>query len=197
MCIRDRRRSTRLGNRVDKIVAAISRVRLAAHVAWLALSGDTTFFKHWEARHVQGFERFQREQRDARELARYRAALAGETAAVREAVTQLGALRVRVKQQALEINNMREIATLRNKQMDALHMVWCSGGCAGGVGDRENLTREKVLEAVTYTNRLVSWWNNRAYKDAGHRDDEGYRRTRVDEKVSQIKDEQECKSSSQ
>jgi hypothetical protein len=158
---------------VDKIVAAISRVRLAAHVAWLALSGDTTFFKHWEARHVQGFERFQREQRDARELARYRAALAGETAAVREAVTQLGALRVRVKQQAWEINNMR----------------WCNGGCAGGVGDRENLTREKVLEAVSYTNRLVSWWNNRAYKDTGHRDNEGYRQTRVDEKVSQIKDE--------
>jgi hypothetical protein len=95
-----------------------------------------------------------------------------------------------VKQQAWEINNMREIATLRNKQMEALHMVWCSGGCAGGVGNREELTREKVLEAVTYTNRLVSWWNNRAYKSAGYsRDDEGYRRTRVDEKVSQIKDE--------
>jgi membrane protein implicated in regulation of membrane protease activity len=183
------RHSSRLGKRADKVVAAISRVRLAAHVAWLALSGDTTFFKHWEARHVQGVERFQREQRDARELGRYREALAGETAGVRDAVTQLGALRVRVKQQAWEINNMREIATLRNKQMEALHMVWCNGGCAGGVGDRENLTREKVLEAVSYTNRLVSWWNNRAYKDAGHRDDEGYKRARVDEKVSQIKDE--------
>ncbi len=183
------RHSSRLGKNVDKIVAAISRVRLAAHVAWLALSGDTTFFKHWEARHVQGVERFMREQRDARELGRYREALAGETAGVRDAVTQLGALRVRVKQQAWEINNMREIATLRNKQMEALHMVWCNGGCAGGVGDRENLTREKVLEAVSYTNRLVSWWNNRAYKDAGHRDDEGYKRTRIDEKVSQIKDE--------
>ena len=174
------RKSTRLGKNVDKIVAAISRVRLAAYVAWLALTGDTTFFKHWEARHVQGIERFQREQRDARELARYREALASETGSVRDAVTQLGALRVRAKQQAWEIRNMQEIATLRNKQMEALHMVWCSGGCAGGVGDRDSLTREKVLEAVTYTRRLVSWWNNRAYRDAGHQKTEAYLAARVE-----------------
>jgi len=173
------RKSTRLGKNVDKVVAAISRVRLAAYVAWLALTGDTTFFKHWEARHVQGVERFQREQRDARELGRYREALAGETNAVRDAVTQLGALRVRVKQQAWEINNMREIATLRNKQMEALHMVWCSGGCAYGVGDRENLTREKVVEAVAYAKRLSMWWNNRAYRDAGHQKTEAYLSARV------------------
>jgi hypothetical protein len=174
------RHSTRLGKRADMLVAAISRVRLAAYVAWLAFTGDTTFFKHWEARHVQGVERFQREQRDARELGRYREALAGEPGAVRDAVTQLGALRVRVKQQAWEIDNMRQIATLRNKQMDALHMVWCSGGCSGGVGDCDNLTRDKVLEAVRYTSRLVSWWNNRAYRDAGHQKTAEYLAARVE-----------------
>jgi hypothetical protein len=175
------RHSSRLGKRADKVVAAISRVRLAAYVAWLALTGDTTFFQRWEARHVQGVERYMRDHRDAKELWRYREALAGETSSAREAVKQLGALRIKVKEQARTISNMQEVATLRNKQMDALHMVWCSGGCAGGVGDRENLTRDKVLEAVRYTSRLVEWWNNHAYRDAAFdKDDEKYRVARVE-----------------
>jgi hypothetical protein len=48
------------------------------------------------------------------------------------------------------------------------------------VGDRDSLTREKVLEAVRYTSRLVSWWNNRAYRDAGHQKTEAYLAARVE-----------------
>ena len=152
---------------VEWVVLRISRVRLAAHVAYLALTGDTTFFAHWEARHIHGAQRFQREMNEARELARYRAALSGESGGTREAVKQLGALRVRVKEQARQIKDMQEIATLRNKQLDALHIVWCSGGCVGGVGNEPELTEEKVKEAVTYTRRLVTWWNNHIYRKHG------------------------------
>lgn len=157
----------RVSRAVEWVVLRISRVRLAAHVAYLALTGDTTFFAHWEARHIHGAQRFQREHAAAKELWRYREALAGESGSVREAVTQLGALRIRVKAQARQIQTMQEVATLRNKQLDALHLVWCSGGCVGGVGNEAELTEEKVKEAVTYTQRLVLWWNNRIYRKHG------------------------------
>ena len=171
----------RMGHMVDGLLLAVSRVRLAAYVAWLALTGDKTFFQHWEARHIHGAERYMRQHNDAKELGRYREALAGETSGTKEAVKQLGALRIKVKEQARTISNMQQVATLRNKQMDALHAVWCSGGCEGGVGNREELTREKVVEVVRYARRIVEWWNNRAYRDAGHiKDDEGYKAARIE-----------------
>lgn len=157
----------RVSRAVEWAVLRISRVRLAAHVAYLALTGDKVFFAHWEAQHIHGAQRFQREHNDAKELWRYREALGKESASMQEAVKQLGALRIRVKEQARQIQNMQEVATLRNKQLDALHLVWCSGGCVGGVGDEPNLTEEKVKEAVTYTRRLVTWWNNHIYRKHG------------------------------
>lgn len=168
-------RYRRASRAFDWMLERVSRVRLAAHVAYLALTGDKTFFAHWEARHIHGAERFRREMNDARELARYRAALTGESGSVREAVTQLGALRVRVKEQAHNIRQMQEIAEYRNKQLASLHVVWCSGGCAGGVGCRDDLTREKVLEAVRNTHRLVSWWNNNAFRKYGMENYEPHR----------------------
>jgi hypothetical protein len=137
-----------------------SRIRLAIHVAVLALSGDTTFFRRWEARHINGADRFLRDQADARELARYREVTELQTGDIQEAIKQLGALRLRVKKQAREIRNMQEVAEYRNKQLAALHVVWCSGGCEGGVGCKEEVTREVVIEGVRNIKRLVQWWNS-------------------------------------
>jgi len=170
---------SRVTGMVTSLLIVVSRIQLAVYVAWLAITGDKTFFQRWEARHPQGAERYMRDHADAKELWRYREALAGETGSMREAIKQLGALRIKVKEQARTIKNMQEIATLRNRQMEAMHMVWCNGGCAGGVGDRENLTRDKVVEVVRYADRLTAWWNNRAYRDAGHKDTEAYRAARV------------------
>ncbi len=165
---------------VDKVLVAVSRVRLAIYVAWLALTGDTIFFQKWEARHINGADRYLQDHAQAKELWRYREAMAGEPGSVKEAIKQLGALRIKVKEQAKTIQTMQEVATLRNKQLEALHLVWCNGGCNGGVGDRENLTREKVLQAAVYVNRLVTWWNNRAYKDSGHNKNDHYVSARID-----------------
>lgn len=47
-----------------------------------------------------------------------------------------------------EITHMREAAEARNRQLDALGIVWCSGGCPGGMlryhPDRE-VTAQDVL----------------------------------------------------
>ena len=51
----------------------------------------------------------------------------------------------------------------RNLALDALHYVWCSGGCEGGIhrfGEHPALTEEIVRAAVANTRRLVLWFNN-------------------------------------
>lgn len=51
----------------------------------------------------------------------------------------------------------------RNVQLDALHFVWCDGGCYRGVhrfGDCDRpLTEETVIAAERNTARLRRWWN--------------------------------------
>lgn len=153
-----------VGRIVERLLVAQSRAGIAVRVAWLALSGDTVFFARWEARHIHGVERFVRDENDRKELARYRAALAGEPGSVREAVRQLGALRLRVKAQATEIDTARVAAERRNRDLAALHLVWCDGGCAGGCGSPETLDKATVEAAVRNTRRLVQWWNNAAYR---------------------------------
>ena len=50
----------------------------------------------------------------------------------------------------------------KNLQLDALHYVWCSGGCLNGVHKFTpgNITAEIVDLAVKNTSRLVKWWKN-------------------------------------
>lgn len=47
--------------------------------------------------------------------------------------------------------------------MDALHYVWCNGGCPGGVHrwQEDSVTEEIVNLAVRNTDRLVQWWKSR------------------------------------
>ena len=54
----------------------------------------------------------------------------------------------------------------RNRQLDALHFVWCNGGCEAGVHrwTEEKITEEIVLEAERNTQRLRSWFNNNKFK---------------------------------
>lgn len=112
------------------------------------MRADAPSWRHWKHDHQQG-----------RELARLRAVEAELTAGDREAFKQLGALRLRVKKQAAEITQMRTVAAIRNRQLAALHIVWCTGTC-GSVGCREKVTRELVIEAVRNVKRLVLAWNN-------------------------------------
>jgi hypothetical protein len=69
-----------------------------------------------------------------------------------------------------EITIMREAAERRNRQLDALGIVWCDGGCPGGMRrytDQE-VTAEDVAFLLHNAARARSWFANRAAK--GHED---------------------------
>lgn len=71
-------------------------------------------------------------------------------------------------------NQRRELATLneqahrRNLELDALHFVWCDGGCEGGAHrfTEDTVTPEIVAEAIRNTSRLLSWFVNREGRKA-------------------------------
>ena len=51
----------------------------------------------------------------------------------------------------------------KNLELDALHFVWCDGGCASGVhrfGEHPALTEEIVAEAERNAVRLRRWLSN-------------------------------------
>lgn len=60
---------------------------------------------------------------------------------------------------------------LRNKQLDALHMVWCDGGCSGGMHRyTDKLTPDEVLDLVAVAEaniaRMKRWAAAAAYRAA-------------------------------
>lgn len=147
----------RVGAWVDRFTTADSRIRIAVYVAWLALRGDATFYQRWEARHIHGIERFIRDR--ANEKQRTRLAAAAEVTGDRPLREELGAAILKNRKLAAEVRTAQEAAERRNRDLAALHIVWCDGGCPGGVGAPETLDRETVLAAVRNTTRLVRWWN--------------------------------------
>lgn len=88
----------------------------------------------------------------------------------REAI-EAGDTDVRIKELEAERDNLKLEVTRaclnnhrRNLELDALHYVWCDGGCRTGTHrfeHREPLTEEIVQSAVSNTRRLVAWWENR------------------------------------
>ena len=70
------------------------------------------------------------------------------------------ALIERVRRQADEIRIMQLAAERRTQELDALHLVWCDGGCAGGVHrwDDALITREVVEAAERNARRLRCWY---------------------------------------
>ena len=76
-------------------------------------------------------------------------------------------MRINGTKQELQLRTELALANANNHQrnlaLDALHYVWCSGGCEGGVhrfGEHPPLTEEIVRAAVENTRRLVAWFNN-------------------------------------
>ena len=61
-------------------------------------------------------------------------------------------------------------AERRNRDLDALHLVWCTGGCSGGVhrycGSPDVVTEEVVALAERHVARLRTWFVNRRDKAA-------------------------------
>lgn len=65
-----------------------------------------------------------------------------------------------------ELDDQRRNNHARNVALDALHFVWCSGGCESGVHryDHAELTQEIVAAAIRNTTRLVGWWISKGFK---------------------------------
>ena len=85
-----------------------------------------------------------------------------------------------------EIDNMRVVVERRNRQLDALGVVWCDGGCDGGMHryspDRE-VTAQQVADLVVNAGRAVDWFVSHAGRV---RDRAGDRRTAWDEALAEL-----------
>lgn len=65
------------------------------------------------------------------------------------------------------IKDLQSTLKCKNRELDALHRVWCSGGCEGGVHRHieDELTAEMVAFAEYNTRRLRQWYVNKAGRD--------------------------------
>lgn len=64
------------------------------------------------------------------------------------------------------ITHLQECLRKKNLELDALHHVWCSGGCQSGVhryepNNPDTITEELVTRAEANTLRLRQWFENR------------------------------------
>jgi len=90
-----------------------------------------------------------------------------------EARVEVERLRSKIKNLKREITNKNDSLHHKNLALDAMHYVWCDGGCAGGVHRYEETweaegkypTREVVDEAVRNTTRLVRWFATFKYRE--------------------------------
>jgi hypothetical protein len=78
--------------------------------------------------------------------------------------------RLQIARLRAEIRQMQIAAEARNRQLDAMHYVWCTGGCEGGVHRFDGkgpagITQEIVDEAVRNTERLKRRWANQQYRE--------------------------------
>lgn len=60
------------------------------------------------------------------------------------------------------MKEQEKVIQRKNLELDALHFVWCDGGCSSGVHrwSKKVLTEEVVKEAERNTKRLRRWFNN-------------------------------------
>lgn len=80
------------------------------------------------------------------------------------AETQRGMRMDEVERLKRELSMAQENNHARNVELDALHYVWCDGGCEGGIhrfGEHPPLTAEIVAAAIRNAERLRRWYVNR------------------------------------
>lgn len=91
-------------------------------------------------------------------------------------------LREKCKNQKTEIEHLRKKCSIlcreitdkdgvllrKNRELDAVGFVWCSGGCEGGVFryDDCTLAEDQVRLVERNTKRLREWLNNRKCREA-------------------------------
>jgi len=160
----------------------LTRVVVALHCVWLALTGDKHLFDRYAVLdHPDGGERWLTEYRNRKRLEVLEAAYGGDADSAIRMVAGQRLLQVQALRR--EVTTMRESLEQKNRALDAMHYVWCTGGCARGQHrycDAEadgTLTRDDVIEAVRNAQRLVTRWNNVEYRRVG----DGYSPIRIED----------------
>lgn len=76
--------------------------------------------------------------------------------------SEIETLRAQVKELRRQVGFKDETLARKNRELDALHYVWCDGGCNGGVHRWEDapMNEEIVADAERNTRRLRAWWMN-------------------------------------
>jgi len=74
-----------------------------------------------------------------------------------------------IRNQKRLITHIQGTLEEKNKMLDALHYVWCDGGCVGGVHRYKEmsnipLTEETVRKAESNTYRLRMWFVNNKFR---------------------------------
>lgn len=74
---------------------------------------------------------------------------------------ELERLKEKNRRQAQKITDLQECLRRKSIELDAMHFVWCSGGCSSGVHRFSDiqLTEEMIQIAERNTRRLRSWYN--------------------------------------
>ena len=86
---------------------------------------------------------------------------------LQQAHNTIHSLEQKLSRQKHTITWMQESLRQKNLDLDALHKVWCTGGCSTGVHryTDEPMTQEIVNAAVANVDRLVMWWKNKQIRD--------------------------------
>lgn len=89
-----------------------------------------------------------------------------ETKTVTIPLEELERLKAKNRNQAQQITTLQETLRKKNLELDALHFVWCSGGCTMGVHRFSDvrLTEEMIKIAERNTKRLRAWYNTVKWK---------------------------------
>jgi hypothetical protein len=81
---------------------------------------------------------------------------------------ELRALRIKAGRYKAEIAAMSRALERKNRELDALHMVWCDGACSRGVhrwqGPNVLVTEELVKTAERNTERLRRWYDGAKFR---------------------------------
>lgn len=85
---------------------------------------------------------------------------------IRERIVELAKAREITDRQRHEITTMNAVLHRKNVELDALHMVWCDGGCPRGVHrwSDELVTEEIVAAAERNATRLRRWFDAACFR---------------------------------
>ena len=86
--------------------------------------------------------------------------------AAAEAQAELVPLRARAEEQQRQLRNANESLRDKNRALDAMHYVWCSGGCWDGAHRWHGgkVSEAVVSEAERNTKRLRTWFETAKHR---------------------------------